>query len=874
MSRSYPNIRRAVVWVVACYFVALAFAQRNDTGGRLSAASDGRIYCANDSGRVMCTDDGGKTWYEFDTLHKRRLRGPESAASKPLIQRIFASHKSGDGDKPKPVVSSTAVSARPIEAVAGLPKRKTWEIVAAVIVNGHVVDDAAHLLEDNSGRFYAQSEIFSGGRVKLPGSTAVRSDGQDFYSLDGIPGVSYSFDSHSQSLAVTATSSELVENVLGFSPRTRLEPTIPKPGVFLNHDFQFTRSPGQSILSGLVETGFFSRLGVLTSRFVTRNIADASQAFRLDTQLITDFPHHRMTMTIGDSISASGPWERQVYYGGFRIASKFATDPTFLPYALPSLRGQTAEPSTVDLYVNNIHMLSQSVDSGPFTIPTIPVMTGQGNVQLVVTDVLGRQEVVEMPYINSTQLLRKGVSNYAYEAGTLRRGFGTTSGQYSSIFGAGTHSYGLSDSITLDGHVEALPANQTIGFGADIRALPLGLLSADVALSHSNAGAGGLVYAQMQHHARTFGFSATAQVASSSFRQMGLLPGERPARILAQGQISHSLGNHGSVALGYLHKESRTFIGTALYDYVPRFNAVTPSLSVRLRRWAVLSATLNYAPSIPQGNSGILALVIPLGMRRSVTSVGSMQNTGGTAATEFMQQLPIGTGYGYDLRTTTDSDNHTRVDVGASYQNERGTYNIEAEQFLRQTSVRLEERGSLLGMSNRWATSRWLNDSFAIVEAPEEKDLKVFANNQFITKTDSHGIAVIPALVPYDRNTVRVDDSGVPLNVAVDLSEQFVAPMPRSGVFLRFAAEKIQGALVKLMLADGKPVPLGAEVRVNDSLTPYQVAMRGEVFVTKISFPARLTARWDDHSCVAIVAQSPVNEPLPEIGPVTCEVKP
>src|SRR5262249_29413810 len=100
-----------------------------------------------------------------------------------------------------------------------------------------------------------------------------------------------------------------------------------------------------------------------------------------------------------------------------------------------------------------------------------------------------------------------------------------------------------------------------------------------------------------------------------------------------------------------------------------------------------------------------------------------------------------------------------------------------------------------------------------------------------------------------------------------------VAPMPRSGVLLKFNSSRVEGALIQLRLSDGSPVPLGAEVVVNDLASIFHAALRGEVFVTSISFPARLEAKWPDHDCIAVIPGKPSNEPLPKIGPITCEAQ-
>ena len=92
----------------------------------------------------------------------------------------------------------------------------------------------------------------------------------------------------------------------------------------------------------------------------------------------------------------------------------------------------------VDIYVDNILRLKQPVDTGPFTINNLPVYAGQGNVQMVVHDVLGRQQVYTQGYITSAQLLRQGSKDVSYEAGALRNNFGSKDSDYGRVFSSGT----------------------------------------------------------------------------------------------------------------------------------------------------------------------------------------------------------------------------------------------------------------------------------------------------------------------------------------------------------------------------------------------------------------------------------------------------
>jgi outer membrane usher protein FimD/PapC len=108
--------------------------------------------------------------------------------------------------------------------------------------------------------------------------------------------------------------------------------------------------------------------------------------------------------------------------------------------------------------------------------------------------------------------------------------------------------------------------------------------------------------------------------------------------------------------------------------------------------------------------------------------------------------------------------------------------------------------------------TRWLSDSFGVVDVPQS-GIKVLANNQYIASTGRRGIVILPQLIPYSQNAVRIDDEGVPIDLQINLEEKQIVPMPRTGVYVKFSAAKVKGALLILTTEDGIPVPLGAEVR-------------------------------------------------------------
>jgi outer membrane usher protein len=127
---------------------------------------------------------------------------------------------------------------------------------------------------------------------------------------------------------------------------------------------------------------------------------------------------------------------------------------------------------------------------------------------------------------------------------------------------------------------------------------------------------------------------------------------------------------------------------------------------------------------------------------------------------------------------------------------------------------------------------------------------------------------LIPWHVPYDRNSVRIDDSAVSMDTILDISDKIVAPSFRSGVLVQFAPQKSTGATLILRTSTGELVPLGAQVKIGNTVAG-QVAYHGEVFLALLTAPASLRVEWPNHACKLVVTAIP-NEKLPRLGPLLC----
>jgi outer membrane usher protein len=130
---------------------------------------------------------------------------------------------------------------------------------------------------------------------------------------------------------------------------------------------------------------------------------------RLDTTWTYKDPDRTLTYRAGDMISGGLSWTRPVHLGGIQIQRGFSIRPDLVTLPLPSFSGSAAVPSTVDVYVNGVRTVSQDVDSGPFRINNLPILSGQGDASIVVRDSSGREVATTLPFFGLAQTFARRI---------------------------------------------------------------------------------------------------------------------------------------------------------------------------------------------------------------------------------------------------------------------------------------------------------------------------------------------------------------------------------------------------------------------------------------------------------------------------------
>ena len=723
------------------------------------------------------------------------------------------------------------------------------------------------LLQTPDGRLWARDEDLQLWRLPTPPGEPLISNGGAFYALDRLPGLHYTIDDATQSVAIRAPARLFAETAIDQARVRGAKPDPARPGGFLNYDLIAARVPHAApevttSIGGQLEVGVFNRWGVGTTNFVRPVTSIDESLIRLDTTWTQDRPDQLARARFGDSISGISSWGGAVHFGGVQWSTDFSTQPSFVTTPLAGVRGEAVLPSTIDLYINNALRLQTSVPPGPFSINNLPVISGQGTAQIVVRDVLGQQQLITVPYYASPSLLRPGLSSFSYEVGAVRDNYGISSNDYGRSLAVGTERYGFNETFTGEVHAELLPDQQTVGVSGVWLAHSLIVLNAAFATSHSSRGDAPLLQLGVDHESHTFSFGASARFAAEGYVQLGMLPSElAPVRVL-QGYFSFPTPARGSVGVNYIQEDFR--------DQAPAHLLSTQA------SWPVShNGFLSFTAMKPLrgGNPGSGAtvginLIFSLGERRSVSASVSRQDGTDQEQVQMQQNLPAGRGLGYRLAVGTGAADPW--DATLKYQTDFGTYTFRSARDDNQTGYSAEAEGGVAVLDDDFFLSRRINQSFAVVRVGDYPNVRVYADNQEVAVTDSGGEALVPHIRAYERNPVSIEQADLPLDAEFGALEQDAIPNRRSGVLVNFDAKPSQGALLVLVRDDGTPVPAGAVAHFAGNAEEFPVGMRGETYVTGLSRSTPVRVTWPSLECDAMVEFVPSPDPLQKLGPITC----
>lgn len=806
------------------------------------------------------------------TAASSRLPSPDADTSP--FKMIFSPSLSNT----PPVKSHDAAQPVPVPAPAPIEPTLTGMQVLPLAVSVNDEQVGSWLLFERDGTLYAPSDAFTEWRVnRRPTAEPVVYQGQQWFALSSVPGFEAKRDFSNQSVELKFLPQAFAATRLAQTASERPPLSTSALSGFVNYDVSYTHmglqdSISSSDLGALLEFGISSGWGVLTSTYAARNLTSQDplaprNVRRLETTFTRDLPDNNLSLRLGDSATRSSSLGRSVYFGGFQLSRNFSLSPRFISQPLPVVTGLSGAPSTVELYINDALRQTSRVPTGPFSIDNFPLLTGNGQARVVVRDALGRETVLVQDFFTRVELLEQGLSDWSVEAGAVRKDLGASNADYGQRFLSGLWRYGVNKELTMETRAELGRITQGAALGV-VRALPFSILGqAGLAISKdANTGRGGQYLLGLEHTSLRHGFSLRNEGASQAYRQIGQEVNSLAYKRQLSGSYTYASEQFGSVGLGYARVTS--------YDQ-GSLTTYSANYSMRIGERSSLSFNAVHVNGLSGATASStsvgVSLIVPLEQQISVSS--SASHRGGQTDGYVSANRALTGDTGLSWRTLAGQrSKQNYAEGGLYYQGNRGLITADLSASGSQQTVRLGAQGGLIAIDGQLFATRRAQESFALVEVPGYADVGVGFQGRILARTNADGKALVPGLLPYQANSIRLDPTELPISAELDSIEQIAVPGSRNGVIVKFPVRSGRGALIKIVLDDGQPAPAGAELELLGDKQGFFVARRGEAFVTGLQPLNQLRLKWEGASCVFTVALDPAinQDDIARVGPLKC----
>lgn len=782
--------------------------------------------------------------------------GPAAAPAAPVLDYDMASI--GEDMRPAGGNLTSSPTALPADSAAFNPASDEGAMtVLGAAINGHEMrGDTIVTVRD--GRTMIPVDDMKRWRLRFSGET-IRIDDQLFAPLAGVSGLTFKINKEQQQLQLTVPidsfESSLISGQQGLLPPSQAARTA-----FVNYDLSVEHAGDSTVATGFFEMGASDRHGLIENTMLVGNSPVGHKVVRLDTFAIHDDPSGPTRFTIGDTLTHSATWEQPVRFGGIKWGTDFTLQPGFLSFPTPTFNGQAQLPSSVQLYVNSVLNYQGQVEQGPFTLNRLPVVSGAGDVSVVVKDMLGVEHRVVSSYYTSTNLLRPGLSDFSVEAGAVRHRYGLESFDYGPPFVAGSYRHGLTSNVTVETRGEASSKIQDVGGGISAVIGKIGEFGLAGSASNASRGSGYLYRVYAARISQFWSFSASYQYNSKDYLQLGLDDNFQRPREILQVSGGANMPRLGSLTanMSYLRLNDGTRTRVASITYGKQVHKVGYFNAFVLQTKADSSKT-----DITAG----ISLSVAFGSRGTAFA----QIDSDSRRIESQLNRPDDKGWGYRLIASQGKSDQQAAEL--DYRGRVIDLTGDIERFNGHTDERLLASGSLLFAGSSVLPSRRLDSSYAIVNVGNgEKGVRIYQENRLVGATNGAGIAVVANLRPYEANRISVSPGDLRLESVIANDNLIVVPRYLSGVNANFQVTNGHAGTVIVRLPNGDPLEPGTPVSVGAQI--FYTGFDGELFIDDIVPGKVLVAKRTAGPCSVTLPAVPKGVELPRIGPLTCQPEP
>ncbi len=696
--------------------------------------------------------------------------------------------------------------------------------------------------------------------ARLRGGSHIESSGIELIALRALaPLLTYKFDEANLALSITAAPELLVPTELS------VQGGPPKDIIYTRDNstfFNYAVTAGQGKQKSFFGEAGNSIGGNLLLNSITKT-PDQQWARLMSSYHIDDRALLRR-WTFGDANVSTDSLGASAIMGGATVSRNFNLDPYFVRYPPLNFRGMALTPSRVDIYVNGAIVAQQNIPPGPFELRNVPVSAGAGNAQVVIRDVFGREQSVISPFYYSTEVLAKDISEYVYSAGFVRKNFGLKSFDYGEPAILGFHRIGMTDNLTLGGRVEA--SRNVVSFGPRAtKRTRLGDIGLAVAVSEEKGGhAGAATEVGYRYLGRRFSFGGTERMLTRDYANVSLR--RVNDRSLSESAVFFTmLTKRASYTLLWNNSNTRDSVDTDSIQLLTNL-----PVGQRTSLFLSVGSSDEGRGHRAQAFAGLSFLI-----GSSTTANLSVDHREGKTQVvgDIQKAIGVGTGYGYRLQAGGTPNRHTGSGA-LEYQSDFGRYELDFNPFDSGQRPTLTASGGIVYEKHALLLTRAVQDSFAVVRVPGVRNVRVYASNIPIGRTDANGDLLVPNLLSYYGNRLSIDDRDIPLNYEVLATERTIAPPFRGGAFVEFPVRQIKTVTGSILIG-ADVVPAYGQLTVTSAGNePYvsPLGRNGEFYLENIpagSYPA--TVDYKLGTCAFTLQIPSGSNAVVKLGRIPCQ---
>jgi outer membrane usher protein len=549
---------------------------------------------------------------------------------------------------------------------------------------------------------------------------------------------------------------------------------------------------------------------------VLENEGSIQDRFRREgTRIVYDDERRTARYTAGDLEPVSRGFSGSSPMAGLSLSRVYAD---LDPQRNIQPRGQRSftltRASTVETIVNGQSVQVTRLNPGTYDIGDFPFAQGANDVQLVVRDDSGRENVIAFSINFDRTLLAAGLSEFGAYGG-VKAPFRTGGRHYSGApVASGFYRRGLTEELTVGANFQA-QRRGGVGGAEVVWASPVGTLAFNLAGSHNvDAGQGyavniGYELSRVGTGSNARSLTASIQATSRNFALPDSLSASNPYVLDIGATYSQSLGADHYFSLDGFHsigRGGRRDQSTARATYGWRPN---PRL--------LLTAEASYRRSERNSGPGArISLIYRFDRSSSVTTDLDTQRE----RARVSYQRSSGTGVGsYNASANVDRVEDSvgvnaavnvltnRAELGAAHNTafSNGGAIIDQRTSLRAAFSLAYADGSL-------ALSRPIYDSFAILKTHASLDGKAVyidpRKNEYMAKSGLFGGAVMPQLTSYSPRLLTYDVPEAPSGYDIGSGIVQVRPPYRAGYLVTIGSDYFVTYTGQLLKPDGAPLEL------------------------------------------------------------------